>query len=100
MDEEMKRKCYERYKLRWMEEHGHGMNDLVEALRASEAQRIADGDRPTNVVDLFYAWETNEGFDGELYACYGEFCDCELQDRAYMKKLLGKLEYERYKEMM
>lgn len=51
MDEEMKRKCYERYKLRWMEEHGHGMNDLVEALRASEAQRIADGDRPTNVVD-------------------------------------------------
>ena len=41
-----------------------------------------------------------EMLDGELYACYGEFCDCEQQDRAYMKKLLGKLEYERYKEMM
>ncbi len=31
----------------------------------------------------------NNGFHGELYACFDEFLDCEYEDRDYMEKLVS-----------
>lgn len=77
--------CYELYKIDWM-------------------QRIS-ADRQINAVCRYYdiliteelsiieypftTYLNEYGYDGEIYACFDEFLDCEFKDVEYIKSLLA-----------
>ena len=77
-------KCiYEMYKADWM--------------RRITPERIIDeakwwfnayADCPEEAPN-FHEWIDENGFGGELYACFNEFCECELMDEDYITHLVG-----------
>ena len=53
---------------------------------------------PLTFLALFYAWEKESGFSGEIWASFQEFLEYEwlYENGEYMKNLLTKDEYEEY----
>lgn len=78
-----RKRAYEAYKLDWMIRHGYALTDLVKEVSAY--MREAEED---DVVFSFNIWELEYGFNGEIWACYEEFCENEYQDKEYIKQLL------------
>lgn len=72
---------YELYKLDWM-------NRI-----SIDTRRNAVKDYYENLIDKtecsFDDYIEEFGYDGELYACFEEFCDNEYRDKHYIKKLLN-----------
>lgn len=62
---------YERYQLEWMIAHGYSLRDLMESLDQ------ADRDGILYNRDAFDIWESDYGFDGEIYVCEAEYDDSE-----------------------
>ena len=83
--------AYEKYKLDWMLSHGYTFADLMKELD------IMQEESPDNTVSqLFDDWEYGFGFASEVWACYDEFIGHEFLDKAYMRKLLTKSEWNDY----
>ena len=40
-------------------------------------------------AQTFSEWVEENGFGGELYVCFDEFCECELNDKDYIRNLIG-----------
>ena len=69
---------YQKYQLQWMIDHGYGLNDLMQELRALQYDDPEDSDRisaPT--TELFCEWESDRGFGSEIWACEEEWKNCE-----------------------
>ena len=64
-------KAYEKYKLKWMMDHGYSLEDLMRGL----AEMQSESEPGTPVDELFHAWEKDRGFDGSIWACLEEFQD-------------------------
>lgn len=64
--------AYQKYQLQWMIDHDHSLEEMMSEMLATSRDGF-DGD----VVDLFNEWEFSHGFGGEIWACLGEWEDCE-----------------------
>lgn len=65
-------KNYGNYMLNWMIEHGYTIYDLINKLDEQKAL-YDEANEKFSIWDLFDEWEFNEGFDGEIWCCYGEW---------------------------
>lgn len=69
--------AYEQFKLRWMIDHGYGLDDLIRNLESMiEEDGNASGVR-TSLQSLYSDWEFGIGFDGTIWPCYQEFLETE-----------------------
>lgn len=75
--------CYELYKLDW--KSSHGITAEIEKLSLSEYYSNLDLNDDISYEDYLDEF----GYDGELYACFEEFCENEYLDDEYMHKLLN-----------
>ncbi len=69
---------YQKYQLQWMIAHGYSLQDLIAGLTCLQYADPKDSDRiSTPVSELFDEWETDSGFNSEIWACEAEWRDCE-----------------------
>ena len=69
---------YQKYQLQWMIDHGYGLNDLMQELRAFQYDDPEDSDRiSTPTTELFCEWESDRGFGSGIWACEEEWKNCE-----------------------
>lgn len=66
---------YEKYKLQWLIDHNYSLNDLIQELEDYINQESSD--IKINLTKSFKEWESNIGFNSEIYACEEEFNDAE-----------------------
>lgn len=76
--------CYELYKIDWKHSHMITKDREMDSLKNyfEDARYFPDGDYSYN------NYLEERGYDGELYACYDEFCETEYLDEEYIKYLL------------
>lgn len=79
-----RKRAYEAYKLDWMIQHGYTLSDFIKEIGGYMEESEED------IVCSFDNWEFDCGFNGEIWACYEEFCENEYQDKEYVKQLLGE----------
>lgn len=101
MTKEQKRRLYEAYKLDWMLGHGYSIDDIFANMfdHANDADYIKTDNNDEPIVDAdcidivaaYEDWEREDGFDGEIWASFKEFCDCELTDRGYIHGLIERM---------
>lgn len=65
---------YERYKLLWMLAHGYSLRDLMDQLFWLQDKDSED------IRDVFYDWQCECGFGGEIWACREEWKRCEANE--------------------
>lgn len=94
---DIKKNAYEKYKLRWMIDHGYTLADLMVAM-----QPIYENYEIINIdlYSLFIDWESDAGFNGSIWACYEEFLQNEFLDDDYMRSLLLPEEWMDYLDEM
>lgn len=91
----IKKKAYENYKLWWMLNHSHSLEELVDELELEEEEEGYEEN--VSISSVFSDWEYGFGFKGEIWACYEEFLENEYLDKNVMKEILiNKDEYEKY----
>lgn len=66
---------YQKYKLQWLANHNYSLNDLIQALEDYINQESSD--IKINLSKAFKEWESDIGFNSEIYACEEEFNDAE-----------------------
>jgi len=66
---------YQKYKLQWLIDHNYSLNDLIQALEDYINQESSD--IKINLSKAFEEWESDSGFNSEIYACEEEFNDAE-----------------------
>ena len=90
---DIKKHCYELYRLQWMQTHGYTRIDIMKKL--DESQR---NNKEKKVSKLFEDEFEDEGFNGSLWVCFEEFCDFEFKDKEYIRELLSvnKPDNEKY----
>lgn len=82
---DIKKLCYELYKVDW--KHDHGITPKREMMTIKDYyEGLVDDDAEFTYEDYLEEF----GYDGEIYACYDEFCDNEYEDEEYMRLLLKK----------
>lgn len=71
------KKAFERFKLKWMLDHGYTLTDLIECMEVMIHEDEQDGFH-TKLTELFARWEFGVGFvDGSVWPCYEEFLQNE-----------------------
>ena len=86
-------RAYECFKLWWMIQHGHSVQDLLGLYSDFWGDVEADSEGEQDFAD--YIMET--GFSGgEIWPCFNEFLGCEFQDVSLMFQLLPSEEYSAY----
>ena len=65
---------YEKYQLQWMIDHDYSLDDLIKSI--SEYGVDCQGDYAME-PELFWQWEKDSGFGGEIWACYAEWLENE-----------------------
>ena len=78
---DIKRLCYELYKIDW--KRSHGISDYIEMDYIKDYYE--------NFANTEYTYDDyldEFGYDGIIYVCYEEFCDVEYCDKKYMRELL------------
>lgn len=95
------KQLYERYKLEWLLAHGYTLQDVIDGIEQYRTELMTDAeeDKP-DVRKIFEQWQDERGFDSQIWACFPEFCMCELRDKDYMKKLLTAQERQRYRRLL
>jgi len=97
---EMRTTLYGAFQLKWMLEHGHTINDILEGMAAHADKdyiNIDDNDEPNlegNCIDVYAMyedWEREDGFNGEIYPDFWEFVDNELMDKEIAMQLINEL---------
>lgn len=86
------RQQYEKFKLQWMLEHGYTLTDFVKILDeiAKESKNNAkesenndeEGENNESVFKYYYTFESDIGFNGELYPSFHEWFINERNDYA------------------
>ena len=71
---------YDKYQLRWLINHEHSLFDLIKEVSRYAEEYEGDDKDKLSIVDYFKMWEMEQGFNGELYACFGEWDCCEFVD--------------------
>ena len=91
VEEYLEAEAYRRYKFDWLAQRSYcsirSIFDLVQS-----ALSEAEDTESTDLADVF----EERGFDGELYACFDEFCDSEFLDAQYMYRLLPESDARLY----
>lgn len=80
---EIKRLCYELYKIDWKPSHMITVEREMDAIKDYYEGLVNDDTEYTydDYIEEF-------GYDGELYVCYEEFCNTEYNNEEYMCELL------------
>lgn len=74
------KKAFERFKLKWMLDHGYTLADLIECMEVMIHEDEQDGLR-TKLSELFDRWEFGVGFaDGSVWPCYKEYLQNDTED--------------------
>lgn len=69
---------YEKYKLQWLIDHNYSLTDLIQELEDYINQEFwLSSDPKINLSKAFKEWESDIGFNSEIYACEEEFNDAE-----------------------
>jgi hypothetical protein len=68
---------YEKYQLQWMIDHNHSLTELIQELEDYINQDL--NDIKINLTKPFKEWETEVGFNSEIYVCEDEYNDNEAQ---------------------
>ena len=76
----IKELCYELYKVDWM--------TRISSDRIADSLKDFYAESSENGSVTYDEYITENGYDGELYACYDEFLDSEYTDEQYMRELL------------
>lgn len=78
--------AYEMYKIDWVTSHISTERRLEAIRKCYENSQEHDSEEfaKSNLEE----WIDENGYDGEIYACYDEFCENEYCDEDYMLKLL------------
>lgn len=73
------------YKLSWLRSHNFSEEQYETELSKIEHEEYGNRDdhRRSDVISEF----SDVGFGGEIWACFDEFCDSELQDENYIHQL-------------
>lgn len=79
--------CYELYKIDWKNSHMITKEREMDSIK-DYYEGLVDNDTEYTYNDYLEEF----GYDGELYVCYGEFCDIEYHDKEYMCSLLDNEE--------
>ena len=72
---------YELFKLQWMIDHGYTLRSLMDELdrySAEEMSEFLDGnviDLDLNPSNIFSEWESERGFNGNIYPCFEEWLE-------------------------
>ena len=89
----MQEELYGIYQLDWMISHGHSLHDLYHELHEAEKEY-----ETPNIGEIWADFE-DHGFDGELFACFDEFCDTELRNESFIQGLLDTIPVHRKEEL-
>lgn len=81
--------AYEKYKLKWMLDHGYDLSNLLGELEEMHCEYPDQ-----TPCELFDNWVADVGFSSEIWACYDEFMENEFLNSDYMMSILTS--YERY----
>lgn len=68
---------YKRYKLQWMLDHGHTLEEIFRELYMIQKEYLEDGESCPNIWMLLAQWEKDVGFGGECWACFDEWLENE-----------------------
>lgn len=69
-------RAYERFKLKWMADHGHTLQELF-----CELDELAENcQNAGSIQELFSEWERDCGFSSEVWPCYEEWLECEAKE--------------------
>lgn len=68
-------RAYERFKLQWMLDHKHTLQELLCELDAY-SEDCGDAGSMQELLDV---WEKDRGFGGEMWPCYEEWLECEAK---------------------
>ena len=79
-----KRMVYELYKIDWMRRIS--AERKMDSIKNYFEETLKD---ESYVGYPYQDWLEDVGYNGELYVCFYEFCDRELQDREYIRWLIG-----------
>ena len=85
-----RRKCYELYKLDWLERH-----IAWDRVKDEYRQYLSSQEDKGN---SFEDYIEDSGFSSELYVSFYEFLDTEYRDEKYMQELLGEEVFQAYKK--
>ena len=77
----IKKLCYELYKLDWKQSHNITNETEKKVMRDYQKYLIDDSYTYEDYIEEF-------GYDGNLYVCFEEFCDNEYHKTDYMCALL------------
>lgn len=66
---------YQKYQLQWLIDHNHSLTDLIQELEDYINQDSPD--IKIHILKAFKDWESDTGFNSEIYACEEEFNDAE-----------------------
>lgn len=69
-------RAYEQFKLKWMSDHGHTLQELFCELDAY-SEDCGDAGSMQELLDV---WEKDRGFGGEMCPCYEEWLECEAKE--------------------
>lgn len=70
-------KEYEKFKLQWMLDHGHTLEELIH-----ELEKLREECDPSESLQSIFAdWEYGYGFGSEIWPCYKEFLGCEYKEK-------------------
>ncbi len=92
---ELARTAYEKFKLWWMIQHGHSINELL--VRYSEFWGEVEAD--SEGYDDFRVFIEDTGFNGEIWPCFDEFCSNEFNDAELMRLLLDETDFQAYQHL-
>ena len=90
-------KCYDAYKLDWMQSHGYTLRDYLNALINEDEETSAAGNYPEgDTRDIFESldssFEYETGFPGgTIWVCKDEFLGAEFKDPDYMLGLISRM---------
>lgn len=68
-------RTFERFKLQWMLDHGHTLQELFCGMDALSR----DYEDLKSIQELFIEWEQNCGFGSEIWPCYEEWLGYEAK---------------------
>ena len=85
--------AYEKYRLRWMMDHGYTLVDLMK-----EMDMMLEEWPDATMSQLFDDWEFGYGFGSEIWVCYDEFVATEFRNPYYMCQILTQTEFDVYVE--
>ena len=93
-EKKLQAEAYRLYQLNWIARHGESVSSLLMSVlcyylsELDESGTSAILDTEDKIKELCRNWENDEGFRGEIWACFDEFLDSEYKDEDYMRELL------------